>query len=247
MKAIFTGIVISLLFVHSFTGCTKNNLPVEPEPFPVMPVPELPTPGDSTHRTFLALGDSYTIGQSVEEQLRFPAQTVALLNKKGGHFHEPLYIARTGWTTRNLQSAMDHATLAENYDIVTLLIGVNDQYQGIDTATYRARFTELLKRSIGLAGNNPLHVFVVSIPDYSATPFVEPAYKQTVSLEIDWFNDINKNVSDLYHCVYVDITPSSRDALNDASLVAGDGLHPSGSEYKKWAVKLSSLIELSFR
>jgi lysophospholipase L1-like esterase len=127
------------------------------------------------------------------------------------------------------------------YDVVTLLIGVNDQYQGVDTASYRQRFTQSLLKAIELAGLKS-HVFVVSIPDYSVTPFVAASDKAKVRQEIDWFNAINLQVSQQMNITYVDIIPSSREGATNAALIAGDGLHPSGLEYKKWAAMLAPLI-----
>jgi lysophospholipase L1-like esterase len=192
-------------------------------------------------KTYLALGDSYTIGQSVSPQERFPAQTAALLRQQNINIKVPQYIATTGWTTANLLSAIASQNLQPRYDVVTLLIGVNDQYQGVDTASYRQRFTQSLLKAIELAGLKS-HVFVVSIPDYSVTPFVAASDKAKVRQEIDWFNAINLQVSQQMNITYVDIIPSSREGATNAALIAGDGLHPSGLEYKKWAAMLAPLI-----
>jgi len=169
----------------------------------------------------------------VAVQERFPAQTVALLKAHGVSVSEPQYIARTGWTTADLQNAISKAILIPKYDMVSLLIGVNDQYQGWDTARYRTRFTQLLQKAIQLAGNDASHVFVVSIPDYGVTSFGKGSAK--ISKELDEFNTINKQVTLAYKVSYTDITPISREAANDQSLTAGDGLHPSGKQYKRWA------------
>ena len=195
---------------------------------------------DSTTKSYLALGDSYTIGESVASGDRFPAQTVALLKSHGVLVADPQYIARTGWTTEDLQNAINQSTLKTKYDIVTLLIGVNDQYQGLDTGSYRTRFTQLLQKAIQLAGNQTYRVFVLSIPDYGVTPFGGGSAK--ISKEIDAFNAINKQVTLAYHITYIDITPISREVPNDASLTANDGLHPSGKQYKQWAGKLEEMV-----
>ena len=195
---------------------------------------------DSTTKSYLALGDSYTIGESVASGDRFPAQTVALLKSHGVSVADPQYIARTGWTTEDLQNAINQSTLKTKYDIVTLLIGVNDQYQGLDTGSYRTRFTQLLQKAIQLAGNQTYRVFVLSIPDYGVTPFGGGSAK--ISKEIDAFNAINKQVTLAYHITYIDITPISREVPNDASLTANDGLHPSGKQYKQWAMKLEEMV-----
>ncbi|MCW3113194.1 MAG: lysophospholipase and related esterase [Segetibacter sp.] len=204
------------------------------------------TPSDSTGATelkYLALGDSYTIGQSVQENERFPAQTVKILADNNIKIRTPTYIATTGWTTANLINAINLQNPSKNYDIVTLLIGVNDQYQHMDTGSYRTRFTALLNMSITFAGNKPSRVFVLSIPDYSATPYVSPGDKARVSQEVDQFNAINKQVTLAKSIAYIDITPASREATTDAALVANDGLHPSGKQYAKWAQLLAPFVK----
>jgi lysophospholipase L1-like esterase len=223
-------------------GCTKqkssNTLPISSTTPPAAPAPV----ADSGMR-YLALGDSYTIGQGVHENARFPAQTVALLRQEGFALKNPEYIAVTGWTTASHASAILRQMPQGPYDIVTLLIGVNDQYQHMDTGGYRTRFTGLLKKSVELAGNRPAKVFVLSIPDYSATPFVQEADKPRVSEQIDWFNAINKQITLQNKIAYIDITPSTREAKTDPTLVADDGLHPSGTAYKIWAEMLAPLIK----
>jgi lysophospholipase L1-like esterase len=183
--------------------------------------------------------------QNVQENERFPAQAVALLRTE--NIRKPEYIAVTGWTTANLLNAINTQNPQGPFDIVTLLIGVNDQYQGVDTATYRTRFTQLLNKAVQLAGAKTSRVFVLSIPDYSATPFVQQANKARVSKEIDEFNAINKQVTLQNNVAYVDITPSTREAQANPSLIANDGLHPSGVEYKKWAEMLAPLIRQALR
>src|SRR4051812_37818788 len=140
---------------------------------------------------YLALGDSYTLGQGVEPSERFPAQTAQLLSGQNIVVSEPAYIATTGWTTSNLHSAIEVANPAKDYDIVSLLIGVNDQYQRRDTAAYRTEFSTLLGMAIEFAGGRKRRVFVLSIPDYSATPFVPEHDKARVSMQTDQFNAIN--------------------------------------------------------
>jgi lysophospholipase L1-like esterase len=208
-----------------------------------LPPPPIPIPAAGATKSFLALGDSYTIGQSVEVTERFPAQSVAILRAQGMSISDPVYIAQTGWTTENLQAAITMRNPASNYDIVTLLIGVNDQYQRMDTGGYARRFARLLEKAVQLAGGRKERVFVLSIPDYSATPFVPASDKERVRKEIDWFNAINKRITLDYGVSYTDITPTSRDAENNVALVARDNLHPSGLEYKKWAELLAPKIK----
>jgi lysophospholipase L1-like esterase len=197
-------------------------------------------------KTYLALGDSYTIGQGVQTAERFPHITASLLRQQNIAISDPQYIAMTGWTTFNLQNAINQTTL-ETYDVVTLLIGVNDQYQGLDTAGYRIRFTQLVNKAVTLSGNNAKKVFVLSIPDYSATPFAPAVSKMTVSKEIDDFNAINKQITLGYNITYIDITPLTREVVNDPSLLAGDGLHYSGKEHQKWAGLLAPLMKAALQ
>ena len=192
------------------------------------------------------MGDSYTVGQGVQVAERFPHITAALLRQQNIHLSDPQYIAMTGWTATNLQNAINQTSLG-TYDVVSLLVGVNDQYQGLDTAGYRIRFTQLINKAILLAGNNPKKVFILSIPDYSATPFTPVAVKARISSEIDNFNAINKQITLGYNIAYIDITSLTREVVNDPSLLAGDGLHYSGKEHQKWAELLAPLIKASLQ
>lgn len=220
---------ILIISICCLFSCNKKTVA------PSVSVPPPLTPAKS----YLALGDSYTIGQSVAQNERFPAQTVSLLKQQGINMNDPVYIAQTGWTTANLQSAITNQNLPSTFDVVSLLIGVNDQYQGMDTSGYALRFTQLLEKAIQLAGGKKSNVFVLSIPDYSATPFVATANKSKITMEIDWFNAINKRITTSMNVSYTDITSSTREAATNAALVANDNLHPSGLEYKKWAEMLA--------
>ena len=195
--------------------------------------------------SFLALGDSYTIGESVPASQNFPHQAVELLNRNGHSFKLPKLIARTGWTTDELQQAINEASLSSSYDIVTLLIGVNNQYRGYPINEYAAQFEKLLQQAISFAANDTAHVFVLSIPDWGVTPFAEGRDRNKIAQEIDAYNAINKKITAQYQVHYIDITPDTREAINNQSLVAGDGLHPSGAEYAKWAIKLSDAVQKS--
>lgn len=198
---------------------------------------------DNNHYRFLALGDSYTIGQSVATKERFPEQIKARLTAAGRYIDNVMYIAATGWTTTDLQNAIDQQNPKGPFEIVTLLIGVNDQNKQRDTTGYGGRFTMLLQKAVQLAGNKREHVFVLSIPDYSVTPYGAIDDTMFIRKQIDLFNRINLRISNAYNVSYTDITPVSREALNDASLIAGDGLHPSGKMYEKWAVLLEPAIK----
>jgi len=197
--------------------------------------------------TFLALGDSYTIGESVPIYENFPYQTVQLLRKNGISVHAPEIVAKTGWTTDELMAGINRTTFEKSYDIVTLLIGVNNQYRGKDPSTYKKEFEQLLNKAIAFAGGNKQHVFVLSIPDWGATPFAASRDRIKIGNEIDLFNSINKKSTDAAGIAYISITEGSREATSNASLVAKDGLHPSGLEYGKWAEKLTDAILQSIR
>ena len=184
---------------------------------------------------FLALGDSYTIGESVPTAERWPVQLAGLLREQGRPINPPQIIARTGWTTSDLDSALDQEELTPPYDLVTLLIGVNDQYRGWSADRYRDGFDNLLGRAIDLAGGDPQRVIVLSIPDYSVTPFGQRRDPQAIRNEIDRFNEINLELTQEAGTRYVDVTPASREASGDPSLLAPDGLHPSGKMYAQWA------------
>jgi lysophospholipase L1-like esterase len=185
------------------------------------------------HVKFLALGDSYTIGESVSISERWPNQMISDLRKKGFTCDEPKIIATTGWRTDELMRAVQNAKLPNDYTLVSLLIGVNNFYQAKSINTYANEFEKLLTTAIKLAGQNKQHVFVVSIPDYGFTPFGE-SDQVRISKGIDAFNAINKKISDKHGVAWFNITDISRQGLKDPSLIAGDGLHPSGRMYRQW-------------
>ncbi|WP_349263995.1 SGNH/GDSL hydrolase family protein [Longimicrobium sp.] len=184
---------------------------------------------------FLALGDSYTIGEGVAAADRWPVQLAALLREQGQDFAEPQIIARTGWTTDELSDAIDAADPRGPYDLVSLLIGVNNQYRGRGTEEYRAEFAGLLQRAIGFAGGDASRVIVLSIPDWGATPFAEGRSRANIAAEIDVFNAINRQETERLGARYVDITPQSRTAGSNPAFLAPDGLHYSGLTYAEWA------------
>lgn len=192
----------------------------------------------------LCLGDSYTIGQSVSETARFPELTLALLASKEINFSNPDIIARSSWTNDELTKAVESKKLNNSYDAVTLLIGVNDQYRGIDTTIYAQNFESLLLKAVKLASLNNKHVFVMSIPDYSVTPFALNA-RQTpgqIAADIEMFNQINKRIANQHQVNYIDVTPISKLATNDTELLAQDKLHPSGKMYALWAEELAVVM-----
>ncbi len=182
---------------------------------------------------YLALGDSYTIGESVTETERWPVQLAEALRKKGRSIEAPKIIATTGWRTDNLGNAINIANLKPEYGLVSLLIGVNNQYQGKPIDQFRKEFEELLNVAIRLAQGKKENVFVVSIPDYGYTPFGK-ANQPKISKELDDYNSVSKNITGKYGVKYFYITDISRKGFDDPSLVASDGLHPSGKQYGQW-------------
>lgn len=192
--------------------------------------------------SFLALGDSYTVGEAVPLHESFPYQTVQLLRKANLHFHAPEIVAKTGWTTFELAEQILHTKLNEHYDFVTLLIGVNNQYRELSINDYANEFEFLLKKAIHFAGEKKENVIVLSIPDWGITPFAKKRDSKKVTTEIDAYNKINRLIAEHNKVKYIDITPHTRMAKNDDSLITSDGLHPSGSAYAQWAAMLADTI-----
>ena len=194
------------------------------------------------HARYLALGDSYTIGQSVEPSERFPAQLARRLQ-----LGQPEIIARTGWTVDELNAAIDDAQPKGKYELVTLLIGVNDQFRGGTADAYRPRFRAMLQRAIGFAGGDAQRVVVISIPDWGATPYAEGENRAAIGAAIDRFNAVNREETAAAGARYADITAISRRARDDRSLIAADGLHPSGTMYAAWAGVISAALRQTER
>ena len=192
-----------------------------------------------TAQTYLALGDSYTIGEGVAAQERWPVQLVSALRTKGRVFSDPVVIAKTGWRTDDLQAAIDKAQLKHGFDLVSLSIGVNNQYQGKSLDQYAVEFEDLLRTAIALAKGVNGNVLVVSIPDYGYTPFGR--HKQAeITQALDQFNAINAGITEKYGVMYFNITDISRLGLAQADLLAADGLHPSGKMYALWVARMAS-------
>ncbi|MFZ6023785.1 MAG: SGNH/GDSL hydrolase family protein [Bacteroidota bacterium] len=193
--------------------------------------------------SYLALGDSYTIGESVPLHESFPYQVVQLLRKKGLHFHAPEVVAKTGWTSFELADHILHTQLNEQYDFVSLLIGVNNQYRGLPVTDFKEEFEYLLKKAIHFAGNRPERVIVLSIPDWGITPFASGKDSNVISEAIDFFNRVCEEATKKLGGTYIDITAQTRLAKNDTSLLASDQLHYSAKSHAVWAEKVVAIIE----
>ncbi len=198
-----------------------------------------------TTATYLALGDSYTIGEQVNESDRFPVQLVARLNELNFKLKAPKIIARTGWTTSDLIHAIDNAKMVnEKFDIVSLLIGVNNQYRNGSRDVYRKELKYLLERAIAYGKNNPKNIFVLSIPDWGITPFGKKSQRLNISSEIELFNKVLEEETGKLNISFIDISPISYLSETNSNLLARDGLHPSGEMYKLWVEKIvSSLLK----
>ncbi|MEP6712753.1 MAG: SGNH/GDSL hydrolase family protein [Ferruginibacter sp.] len=185
--------------------------------------------------SYLALGDSYTIGEGVLISESFSYQTVQLLRKNNSPFLAPEIVAKTGWTTDELQEAILKTTFLPQYDIVSLLIGVNNQYRGRDTSNFKIEFEDLLQRAILFAGNKANHVFVLSIPDWGITPFAQGRDRKKISEEINAYNAVCEASAKAFKTSFINIILTQKKDGYDESFVAADGLHPSAKEYAKWA------------
>ncbi len=193
--------------------------------------------------SYLALGDSYTIGEQVGIHHSFPYQTIQLLRKANLPFYAPEIIATTGWRTDELNQAIDEANLLPLYDFVSLLIGVNNQYQGRSVDEFRGHFRVLLEKALVKAGGEANHVIVLSIPDWGVTPFAVNKSTEKIRSEIELYNFICQAEAEYFQTHFIDITTSQRLDGNNGEFLAHDQLHPSGKEYFKWAQKLSSIIQ----
>ena len=227
MLSILSALVILL------SSCSEDDM---------LPPQENPSPKETM--SYLALGDSYTIGTGLKDEGdRYPVKIADKLNAGGYPCHPPHIIAQNGWTTGNLLNATANFTPDSTFDLVSLLIGVNNQYQNRSIEEYAAEFETLLLQAIEYAGNDTSGVFVLSIPDYGVTPFGSNN-AETIAIEIDQFNDVNREIAESYGISYFYITDISRMAANNPDLIAGDSLHPSGEMYELWVADFIEDIKL---
>ncbi len=192
---------------------------------------------------YLALGDSYTIGEGVAAEDRWPHQLASELRARGIALEDPRTIATTGWTTDELDAGIDADAPQGCFDFVSLLIGVNDQYRGRPLDDYRPRFEALLQRALGFAAGQPRRVLVLSIPDWGVTPFAQGRDRTLIARELDGYNAAAAHACAAHGVAFVDITALSRQHGHDPAMLADDGLHPSASMYRLWTERAMPLAE----
>jgi lysophospholipase L1-like esterase len=238
--------IFALVIAVSFMSCSDKEevkkltvtVPVDKD--------STQTPLYDTTINYLALGDSYTIGESVDSVNRWPSQLASMLTDSLGTEVALQFIARTGWTTDELNAGIDAASLNDSYNLVSLLIGVNNEYRGRSVSDFIPEFEVLLERAIGFANNDSNRVFVVSIPDYGYTPFGQSNQPQ-ISARLAVYNQAIDSVCASYGISYIFITDISEDGLNQPNLVAGDGLHPSGTQYGFWVERIYPVVKEKIR
>lgn len=192
----------------------------------------------SLKESYLALGDSYTVGESISKKHTWPKQLVDSLKKRNIFLSEPRIIAKTGWTTDELKKAINDSSLDYPYDWVSLLIGVNNQYRGRDLDEFKLQFESLLFEAIAFSGNRKERVFVISIPDWGSMPFAKDRDPNKIAIEIDNFNQIIYEVCAFENIKFIDITPITRNIYSNPNWIAKDSLHPSKEQYSKWVEKI---------
>ncbi|MEB2778378.1 SGNH/GDSL hydrolase family protein [Algoriphagus sp. D3-2-R+10] len=240
----FTILTLAILGIFSCNS-SKNMLPDDTD----SPMTEDST-DTSNQLTYLALGDSYTIGEGVSDAGRYPSQLVTTLNTETEKsWASPKVIARTGWTVDELDKGIDRADIEGNtYDLVTLSIGVNNQYRGLPIAKFEEEFENMLLRAIGFAGVNNNHIVVLSIPDWGVTPFATQSGrdKSKIADEINAYNRIKADICKKHDVTYIDITAQYRSLGAQPDMLAADGLHPSAKMYGLWTDKLFEQVKMIY-
>ena len=221
------NIIIVLMLVGILLSSCTNSKSENMAPNPV-----------ELKKTYLALGDSYTVGEGVSSAEAFPAILIQKLIEKQLKFETPNVVAKTGWTTGELLEALKAANIQQNFDLVTLLIGVNNQYRGLSVEEYRIELRELLQRSLVLASNKPENVRVISIPDWGVSPFAEGRDRTVIANAINGFNAVKREETEALNISFIDITEISRKALNQEQYFAPDGLHFSMEMHELWVEEI---------
>jgi len=234
---------ILLITLTALFGCNKKSETITKNVTDT--IKTKPMTNDSL--TYLALGDSYTVGEAEPQAQSYPYQLIDSLNNKGLKVLRPNVIATTGWTTQDLINAIATSGITgKKFDFVTLLIGVNDQYQHLSIDVYKQNFTQVLNEAIQFAGGDTSKVFVISIPDWGVTPFAN-GQDSVIYPQIINFNAVNLSISKAAGVNYIDVMPVSRTALGDETMIAPDGLHFSGKMYAEWIKLLAPVIASSLK
>lgn len=225
--------ILVTILALAVSACSSPSAPVNPPALAALRV--------------LALGDSYTIGEAVPEAERWPVVLAQRLRADGLNVAAPQIVARTGWTTDELDAAITAANPQGPYDLVTLLIGVNNQYRQRSVDEYRTQFRGLLDRAVGFAGGRPSRVVVVSFPDWGVTPFGAQDRRgpEQIGREVDAFNAVAEEEATAQGVAFVDITAISRTVSRNE--LASDGLHPSGAQYARWAAAVRPAARAALR
>jgi lysophospholipase L1-like esterase len=233
----FSHLLLLLICIFGFYSCSKRKEGATKTDTNLMQPKQI---------SYLALGDSYTIGESVPLAENFPNQLAKALNSDSILVSAPQIVAKTGWTTAELLEAIDRTAFRNKYDVVTLLIGVNNQYRNYDIAIFRTEFKRLINLAINFASGDSKKVYVVSIPDWGVTPFAKKnnTNADQIAQEIDAYNAICKEEAEKLNVKFIDITPISRLAKTDETLIAFDGLHPSAKMYSLWVKELTKIINI---
>ncbi len=237
-----TALLSALLLVG--TSCSSGSISTMEET-PVQAIPKSTTPFRTGPVSYLALGDSYTIGQGVEPSQNYPNLLTSKLRARGIATKDPVIIALTGWTTQDLLQGIHQAQLDnQQFDLLTLLIGVNNQYRGQSLEEYERDFSELVVKSVALVGEDAGRIIVISIPDWGVTPYATSLAqdKNRIAEEIDRFNEKNKSLAAKAGVRYLEITDEYRSLGHMNQYLAGDGLHPSEKVYNRWAEMLTEFI-----
>ena len=235
----------SLFIIISFYGCTKTGSTTPTmDSSAVLPAPVI-LPGDTV--SYLALGDSYTYGLGAAQNQSYPYQLDSALRQNGYKSATPMVIAHFGWTSADLLAGMAAANLTQKFNFVMVMIGVNDQNKGVNTETFRSNLDQLITNAVLLAKGYNSRVFIISIPDWSVTPFAANMNKAQITAAVQLYNTINQAEAGKFKVNYIDITALSELMGGDPTLIAADGLHPSAKMYNLWVNQFYTKIAGSFK
>jgi len=238
-------VIVCLVIVLAFYSCKKMGNPAPAVIAGSATSAPAILAGDTV--SYLALGDSYTYGLGVSQNQSYPYQLDSLLSQNEYKPANPLVIAHFGWTSADLLAGLAAANLTQRFDIITILIGVNDQNKGVNSETFRSNLDQLIINAVILAKGYSSRVFVISIPDWSVTPFAANMDKAQIAAAVQLFNTINQAEAGKFKVNYIDITALSKLMTDDPTLVSSDGLHPSAKMYNLWVSQFYGKITDSFK